>query len=150
MAVLLFACGDERKDLSIRDLVSLRCSQLSREINDAAEQYEDIARYVRSGRADDGFRMRADAALPYGFTFYVRGAHGRHIHDSILFCTYSKKGYEPILDGLSTRASIAIDEFERAGKFLAEPPEENVEIMAHAMRELATIAYSLDTMPVKD
>jgi hypothetical protein len=110
-----------------------------------------MARYLRAGNvADEGFRRRADGGLPYGITFYVRMAHARHLNQSMSFCTYSKKGYEPVLDNLSTRASVAIDQFSTAGKFLAEPPEENVDIMASAMRELATTAYILDTMPVKD
>jgi hypothetical protein len=154
LVVTLFAtaCSDKTEGgLSLREHVSLRCSQLTREIAHAADQYEEMARHLRAGNvADEGLRRRADGGLPFGFTFYVRMAHSRHLNESMSFCTYSKKGYEPLLDNLSTRASIAIDEFSRAGKFLAEPPEENVDIMARAMRELATTAYILNTMPVKD
>lgn len=154
LMVVLFAtaCSDKPEGgLSLREQVSLRCSQLTREIAHAAGQYEDMARHLRAGNvADEGLRRRADGGLPFGFTFYVRMAHVRHLNESMSFCTYSKKGYEPLLDDLSARASIAIDEFSTAGKFLAEPPEENVDIMARAMRELATIAYILDTMPEKD
>lgn len=152
VVLLVTACGDKSGGgLSLRERVSLRCSQLKREIADAADQYEAMAKHLRPGNvADEGLRRRADGGLPFGFTFSVRLAHMRHLNESMSFCTYSKNGYEPVLDDLSTRASIAIDEFSTAGKFLAEPPEENVDIMAHAMRELATIAYILNTMPVKD
>jgi hypothetical protein len=145
--VLIAACGDEKSSaLTTRERVWLKCSQLSNDLNRAAQSYEELAPLLPTFNEQQ--RERADLALPYGLSWRLRAAHTQHIYESMLFCTYSKRGYEPWLDVLSTMEAVTVDEFATGDGPLA--PDVNYQSMARSMRKLATIAYILRSMPIGD